>query len=69
MDHDKRIYIISLGINSNRIPITVYLTNENYMQTIFLKTTVRICDSRFGLVSMFNGISTFVGYLMPKPFS
>ena len=24
---------------------------------------------RFGLVSLFNGISTFVGYLIPKPFS
>ena len=24
---------------------------------------------RCGLVSLFNGISTFVGYLMPKPFS
>ena len=24
---------------------------------------------RFGLVSLFNGISTSVGYLMPKPFS
>ena len=24
---------------------------------------------RFGLVYSFNGISTFVGYLMPKPFS
>ena len=23
----------------------------------------------FGLVSFFNGISTFVGHLMPKPFS
>ena len=23
----------------------------------------------FGLVSLFNGISTFVGYLMPKLFS
>ena len=23
----------------------------------------------FGLVSLFNSISTFVGYLMPKPFS
>ena len=23
----------------------------------------------FGLVTLFNGISTFVGYLMPKPFS
>ena len=26
-------------------------------------------DSKYGLVSLFNGISTFVGYLMPKPFS
>ena len=24
---------------------------------------------RSGLVSLFNGISTFIGYLMPKPFS
>ena len=24
---------------------------------------------KFGLVSLFNGISTFVGYLMSKPFS
>ena len=23
----------------------------------------------FGLVPLFNGISTFVGYLMPKPLS
>ena len=22
----------------------------------------------FGLIALFNGISTFVGYLMPKPF-
>ena len=26
-------------------------------------------NDRFGFVSLFNGISTFVGYLMPKPFS
>ena len=26
-------------------------------------------DSWFGLVSLFNGISTFVGFLTPKPFS
>ena len=26
-------------------------------------------NSEIGLVSLFNGISTFVGYLMPKPFS
>ena len=29
----------------------------------------KIPSLRFGLVSLFNGISTFVGYLMPKPFS
>ena len=31
------------------------------------KKTVFIC--RFGVVSLFNGISTFIGYLMPKPFT
>ena len=30
-----------------------------YNQTVYL----------FGLVSLFNGISTFIGYLMPKLFS
>ena len=25
--------------------------------------------STYGLVSLFNGISTFLGYLVPKPFS
>ena len=27
------------------------------------------CALWFGLVSLFNDILTFVGYLMPKPFS
>ena len=27
----------------------------------------KINKGNFGLVSLFNGISTFVGYLMPKP--
>ena len=29
---------------------------------------VFVCVVWFGLVSLFNGISTFVGYLMPKLF-
>ena len=29
----------------------------------------RFLDFLFGLVSLFNGISTFIGYLMPKLFS
>ena len=32
-------------------------------------STLRAVTVRFGLVSLFNGISTFVGYLMPKLFS
>ena len=31
--------------------------------------TLETLDDFLGLVSLFNGISTFVGYLMPKPFS
>ena len=30
---------------------------------------VCVCVCVFGLVSLFDGISTFVGFLMPKPFS
>ena len=31
--------------------------------------SVGVCRGLFGLVSLFNGISTFLGYLMPKSFS
>ena len=34
-----------------------------------LQNTWNFRDIWFSLVSLFNGISTFVGYLMPKPFS
>ena len=33
------------------------------------KETDQINMVWFGLVSLFNGLSTFIGYLMPKPFS
>ena len=39
---------------------------SNESETILF---IHMSDSWFGLVSLFNGISTFVGYLMPKPFS
>ena len=29
----------------------------------------KYCYKSLDLVSLFNGISTFLGYLMPKPFS
>ena len=34
-----------------------------------LKRTEIIVAETLGLVSLFNDMSTFVGYLMPKPFS
>ena len=34
---------------------------ENFMRQIFLDS-----NDWFDLISLFNGISTFVGYLMPK---
>ena len=43
----------------NLVIITDHLTEAPFMITC----------SWFGLVSLFDGISTFVGYLMPKPFS
>ena len=36
---------------------------------ILIHKPISTHDFRVGLVSLFNGISTFVGYLMPKPFS
>ena len=41
------------------------ITNEKW---IAVKTKKRIVVW-FGLLSLFNGISNFLGYLMPKPFS
>ena len=40
-----------------------------YLKEILKKGGVSKKGADFGLVSLFNGISTFVGYLMPKPFS
>ena len=34
-----------------------------------LTATGNNTDDKIGLVSLFNDISTFVGYLIPKPFS
>ena len=41
-----------------------------YMYVLYMPDTYKRMDIFwFGLVSLFNGISTFVGYLMPKPCS
>ena len=36
---------------------------------IYMSAFVCVCVNSFGLVSLFNCMSTFAGYLMPKPFS
>ena len=36
---------------------------------VVIFTYLKLYSFCFGLVSLFNGISTFVRYLMPKPFS
>ena len=38
-------------------------------KTVDSEAMLQVIETRFGLVSLFNGISTFVGYLMPKPLS
>ena len=38
---------------------------NNAKRTNYIKTEIDL-QQRFGLVSLFNGISTFEGYLMPK---
>ena len=46
------------------IYIYIYISKEDELGMIQFENI-----KSFGLVSLFNGISTFVGYLMPKPFS
>ena len=44
---------------------------RGFLRTILIRIIFNqiYLSQRFGLVSLFNGISTFAGYLMPKPFS
>ena len=51
---------------------TFYCVTKNIQVWIFFlgesdKYAFAVTSRSFGLVSLFNGISTFVGYLMPKP--
>ena len=53
-----------------------YLKLFNWMQIICIKNNylklqlfIKVYYDWFALVSLFNDISTFAGYLMPKPFS
>ena len=45
-----------------------------YIQVVLKEKNTQMCPMNkqyaegFGLVPLFNGISTFMGYLMPKPF-
>ena len=43
-----------------------YLNLARDMKKLWNKQVTIILIDRFGLVSLFNDISTFVGYLMPK---
>ena len=59
-------------MNSKQNPITSVILD--IFIVIFFKNNLiwpfqLLIPKSFGLVSLFNGISTFVGYLMPKPFS
>ena len=50
-------------------PISEKENSKSKPVELHLKTDFESNPAWFGLVSLFNGISTFVGYLMPKPFS
>ena len=47
----------------------VFTENKFQIELLTFYCFWMFCENRFVLVSLFNGISTFVGYLMPKPFS
>ena len=55
-------------LKSNDYPILNDEINEEYcVVKIKCRWIVQNWNELFGMVSLFNGISTFVGYLMPKP--
>ena len=56
--------IISIFVNNEMILICTF-----FICSFSTKTSHRNANIIDGLVSLFNGISTFVGYLMPNPFS
>ena len=45
------------------------MEKESMCTLAFRQQMMRPNDNRFGSVSLFNGISTFVGCLIPKPTS
>ena len=51
---------------TNIVKLEVVKNSENLSNVHSLVSDLQLFE---GLVSLFNGISTFVGYLMPEPFS
>ena len=59
----------SLGDVINLLFIKFLVVFEEF-GTVLIPRLLMFCSMMFdGLVSLFNGISTFVGHLIPKPFS
>ena len=48
------------------IYIYIYIAYKPFVGYLISLIRRKFSNS-FGLVSLFNGVSTFVGYLMPKP--
>ena len=65
------IYIYILGDHLSLFALSheVYLSNIYFTSALFRKSPLKKVLIHFGLVSLFNGISTFVGYFNAKPFS
>ena len=74
--------LLNLRSSAFHMRIAVLLTSLNQGELVLFEGDVFVmaffaiefrvsmkCFVWFGLISLFNGISTFVGYLMPKLFS
>ena len=66
-------YTVLISLRKVRLQFfSIYLCTKcraNWQHESGIVTSTRRKLWWFGLVSLFNGISTFLGYLMPKPFS
>ena len=66
--HNRITIQLQIGLEIalfSKSSLSKLLSDSNDNMLILLYIYIYI----YGLVSLFNGISTYVGYLMPKPFS
>ena len=57
-----------VGVGAIRFPGLIHFTFDPYLIMLIVQQgSIKYHFFLFGLISLFNDVSTFVSYLMPKP--